>query len=270
MSMRSGIIWTIFAIAIAIVIVIEILVFRDNKPLKQRSDKLILNTGAKKAISSTLTIASIFDPPLSNPKQTGFLDQLVKEAFRRNNLKIVIVRHPAERAITNANEGIDDGDLARIGGITRLYPNLIQVPETVVDFAFVAFTKKVNIKIENWDSLKPYSIGIITGWKILEENTLGIRQRTKVKTPELLFTLLKNNRADIVLYDRIQGLEFIKKKGYHDIHVLENPLDIRKTYLYLNIKHKDLVPKINRAFVNMKKDGTYQRIFYDKLAVLVE
>ncbi len=262
MIIRSRILWATFLVSITIVI--GLWVFQDNKPTKLSPTKLTPNTGMKKDISSPITIASIFNQPFSNPEQTGFLDQLVKEAFRRNNLEIVIVRHSAERAITNANEGIDDGDLARIGGITRLYPNLIQVPETLVDFAFVAFTKKINIRIKNWDSLKPYSVGIITGWKILEENTLEVKHRTKVKTPKLLFKLLKNNRADIVLYDRIQGLELIKAKEYHDIHLLEKPLDIKKTYLYLNKKHKDLVPKINKAFVNMKKDGTYKSLF-DKL-----
>ncbi|GMT49719.1 MAG: hypothetical protein IEMM0008_1258 [bacterium] len=262
MIMKSKMIWTVFLVSI--IIVIGVWVSRNNKPIKKSLKITIPKTRVKKDISSSITIASIFNPPFSNPEQTGFLDQLVKEAFRRNNLEIVIVRHTAERAITNANEGIDDGDLARIGDITRLYPNLIQVPETLIDFAFVAFSKNKHIKMKNWDSLKPYSVGIITGWKILEENTLGVKYRTKVKTPKLLFKLLENDRVDIVLYDRIQGLELIKKKGYHNIHLLENPLDIKKTYLYLNKKHKDLVPKINKAFVSMKKDGTYKSLF-DKL-----
>lgn len=73
----------------------------------------------------------------------------------------------------NANEGIEDGDALRIAGLTKLYPNLIQVPEVVTKVDFV---------------------GIVRGHKIAEMNTVGCKTVTAADTVEQLFTLLENGR----------------------------------------------------------------------------
>lgn len=249
------------SVALIIIVALPSLVFSQNTKNKT---KPVANSKLSQHSHSWLTIGSSYIPPLSNSKQTGVLDLLIKEAFTRNGLQVTIVHHATERVITNTNEGIDDGDISRIGGLSRLYPNLVQVPEKLFDMDFVAFTKNSDIKLENWESLNQYSIGIITGWKILEENTRGVSLLTKVQSPESLFTLIQADRAEIVLYDRIQGLCLIKELGFNEIKVLEPPLAVREMYFYLNKKHEKLVPEIDNAFIQMKKDGTYKRIF-DKL-----
>jgi len=197
--------------------------------------------------------------PLSSPQQTGMLDRLVKEVFARLGIPVILAPLPSERSLINANSGITDGDINRIEGINRLYPNLIQVPERTMAFEFVAFTKRPGLTIENWDSLRPYTVGIITGWKILEEHVTG-RMVTKVENARLLFTLLQKGRADVVVYERLQGLHFIKELGLTDVRVVDPPLDVRDMFLYLNKKHADLVPRVAEELRKMKADGTYQAI----------
>ena len=41
-------------------------------------------------------------------------------------------------------------------------------------------------------------------------------------------------------------------------------------YIYMNKKHKDLVPKITQALEAMKQDGTYQKIKYQTLPEYVK
>lgn len=210
----------------------------------------------------TIVINSGRKEPFCNSEGTGFYNLLVEEIFRRLGMEAETVRLPSERALINANEGIDDGNIARIEGIEKKYTNLIRVPEKVVDFEFMVFTGGRSFAVTGWDSLRPYVVGIITGWKILERNVTGVRGLTKVKNPNQLFKLLENNRADAVVFDRWGGLWWIRG---HDINVrlLEPPLAKRKMYIYMNKKHRDLVPQIARALRNMKRDGTYQGI-YDK------
>lgn len=198
--------------------------------------------------------------PLSNASQTGMADLIIIEAFRRLGINITIIHLPAERALINANEGIDDGDFVRVAGLSKLYPNLIQVPEKIMNFEFVAFSGRIDIKTENWESLEPYSIGIIRGWKILEENMVGSSWLTKVEDPYLLFTLLKNKRADIILYERLEGYGMIKKLGMDDVKALEPPLVLKEMFLYLHKKHSALSPLFATSLREMKKDGSYDSI----------
>ncbi|HEB73064.1 MAG TPA: transporter substrate-binding domain-containing protein [Nitrospirae bacterium] len=214
---------------------------------------------------TTIVLNTFARPPLSNPFQTGMADLIFIEAFKRLGMTVTIVHLPAERALINANKGIDDGDFVRVGGLSKLYPNLIQVPEKIMNFEFVAFSRKTNIRTESWESLKPYSIGIIRGWKILEENVVGASWLTQVADPYLLFTLIENDRADIILYERLEGYGMIKEMEMDDVKALEPPLVTREMFLYLHKKHSALSLPLAKTLRKMKMDGSYVRIISKSL-----
>lgn len=211
------------------------------------------------AAEPDLVIGSIFMQPLSNQQQTGMLDVIVRNVFASLDMEVLIVPLPGERSLLSADSGLTDGDILRIAGLERLYPNLIQVPEKLMDFYFMAFTRRPDILIKDWDSLKPHSVGIVTGWKILEQN-IHSHPRTDVETPELLFTLLGKERAEIVVYERYEGEYIAKKLGLDDVRTLFPPLAVREMFLYLNKRHTNLVPEVVRVLKEMKNSGEYARI----------
>ncbi len=220
------------------------------------------------ATNRTLVLNSAFTYLLSNKNQTGFVDSIVKEALKRIGYELESIHLPAERALLNANAGIDDGDLLRIGGLQKIYPNLIQVPEKIMDMEFVVFSQHRSFPVFGWQSLKPWSVAIITGWKILEQNITDTAELTKVKNADLLFTLLLKDRTDMIVYSRWLGLAYIKKHNLKNIKILEPPLGKRHMYVYLHKKHRHLVPKLAASLRSMKQDGSYQRIFEKTLAQL--
>ena len=199
--------------------------------------------------------------PVHTKSQNGYLDMVLKEAFRRIGVTINIFTLPAERALQNVNDGINDGDFTRITGLEKKYPNLVLVPEKLIDYEYMAFTKNVNDRIKGWSGLKPYDVGIITGWKILESNVTGTRSLVKVRDEHVLFTLLENERVDIVTYYRLGGNALIKELNFKDIHAIEPPVSVNPMYLYLNKKHKSLIPKLVSSLRDMKSDGTYDMLF---------
>jgi len=211
--------------------------------------------------AETLAINTTGAPPFSNENRTGYHDLLTIEVFNRLGLDIIIPRLPAERALINVNKGIDDGNVPRIAGLDRLYPNLIMVPENLMDYEFVAFTRHSDFPTTGWDALKPYDVAIITGWKILEKNVVSVHSLTKVKNQTQLFTLLKSDRIDVVIYEKWQGLQTARDLGITDIRILYPPLAKREMFMYLHRKHVDLIPELAAALKNMKEDGTYLRIF---------
>lgn len=208
----------------------------------------------------TLFLTTFAGPPLSRADQTGFYDRILAEAFHRAGLTLQIAHLPAERSLTNANTGITDGDFVRISGLDRLYTNLLRVPEKIADFEFVAFTGNPTIQIGDWAGCKPYNVAIVRGWKILETNLADVSSLVKVKNQQLLFTLLAKHRVDIVIYSRFEGYEMTKQLGLHAVRALDPPLATREMFLYLNKKHRRLIPVIAKQLRIMKHDGTFDRI----------
>ena len=147
--------------------------------------KLILNTS--------------YSSPITSPKKNGYLDLLYQELATRTGIQIEIQELPAERALGNANDGIDDGDVCRIAGLEKTYPNLVMVPEQVMRIQMGVFTRDENFKVNGPESLKPYDVGIVTGWKILERTIVDTRSRQTLATAEQLFTMLHEKRIDVAL-----------------------------------------------------------------------
>ena len=198
--------------------------------------------------------------PYSSVDGSGIADRIIKEALRREGIDAKFTIMPSERSLTNANEGIIDGEYIRIEGLQNTYTNLIMVPESVCNYDFTAFSRDPGIKINGWKSLAPYNVAFITGWKILEKNVEFSKSLTKVKNAQILFDLLANDRVDIVLIEKEQGELLIKQQRLQNMHALQPPLATRKMYLYLNKKHSALAPGIAQQLLKMKRDGSIARI----------
>lgn len=208
-----------------------------------------------------LALTTTMQPPLGpSPTAPGFLEQIAREAFRRIGREIVVDIQPGERALINANSGLNDGDLMRTPGFEKGYPNLIQVPEKIGDMDFMAYTHHTEIKGPiTWDALASQVVGYASGWKIYERNVKA-RELTIVRSVEDLFPLLDLKRADLVLADRWQGQYAARKQG-SAARLLEPPLTSSPMFIYLNKRHAAIVPAVARALAAMKTDGAYQKIY---------
>jgi polar amino acid transport system substrate-binding protein len=215
-----------------------------------------------------LTTAAL--PPLgSTTEGPGFLEQVARETFRRIGLEVEVNTLPGERALINANEGLDDGDLMRAPGFESAYPNLLQVPEKMGDMDFVAYATNKDFKGPiTWDTLASYTVGYATGWKIYDR-MVKARDVSKVRTIDDLFPLLELKRVDLVLIDRWQGSYAARKHG-GSIRIIEPPLASSPMFMYLNKKHAAIVPKVARALAEMKADGTYRKISDATLQPLIK
>ncbi len=213
----------------------------------------------------TIVLNTAFGPPVSNATQTGFGDLALKEAFKRIGYQLETVHLPAERALINANRGIDDGELARTGGLQKKYPNLIQVPETFLTVDMVLYSKNYpEFTVDGWESVASHSLAIISGWKIMEKNFAKLGKRVeiiKTDSPEQSFSLLENDRVDFIAYSNWSGLAYIKTHNINNVTLLEPPLARAEFYVYLHKKHKAIVPQLAEAIKTMKTDGTLQTLF---------
>ena len=215
---------------------------------------------AQAAGTETLVLSTADPAPLSNPDGTGANDRVVAEAFRRLGIPARLVRLSAERALHNADQGVDDGTYARIAGLSDKYPNLVKVPEPVSEFLFTAFTRNPKLVVKGWEGLKPHHVGLVIGWKIVEANTGGVRERTSVKDEQTLFAMLGSGRLEVAVLERYAGRAVARSLGLADVRALEPPLERRDMFLYLHKRHADLVPRLAETLRQMKRDGTFQHL----------
>lgn len=225
--------------------------------------------GARASSDDPVALNTIFESPLNTADGTGFLDRIFAELFRRMGLTVIRRRVAAERSMLNLNQGIDDATTLRIGGLTNLYPDIRQVPEKVMDFEFVAFTTGLKLPVSGWKSLRPFNVGIITGWKILEANVTETQTLVKVDNALQLFQLLGKGRADTVIYEKWEGLHMARQLGMDDIRVLDPPLATRAMYPYVYVERRDLIPGMAATLKRMKADGTLEEISDQTLKPLI-
>jgi len=212
------------------------------------------------AQAQTLALATDALPSRSLPDGTGYEDRIVAEAFRRVGLNLRLEVMPAERCLVQADQGLVDGVYARVAGLSKHYPNLVLVPEPVSSFEFLAYTRRSDLRIAGWDDLRPLSVGIITGWKIVEDKTRAVRTRTSVRDEEALFALLQRGRADVVVAGSFAGRETVRRMGLTDVRPLSPPLAVRPMHLYLHRRHAALVPRLAEALRQMRADGSLGRL----------
>ncbi len=201
-----------------------------------------------------LVFSAIPDTPL-----TDLSTQIISEAYRRIGIEIKVEGFPGERALVQSNAGHADGELIRIEGIEKRYPNLIMIPVSFISFQGVVFSKKLDFPITGWSSLKPYTIGIIIGSKFSEIGTTGMRTRRVTRFIQLV-KMLNSGRIDVFVESRLNGLRAFQQANIKSFKILEPPLTDLPLFHYLHKKHQNLVPRITNLIIKMKDEGRFKRI----------
>jgi polar amino acid transport system substrate-binding protein len=221
----------------------------------------LLASGSGLAQTGKLSLVTGALPPLSAaPGHPGFLNELARALFKRVGVEVEVSTLPVERVMINVNSGLDDGDLFRTAGAEQDFPNLLRVPEKVLDFEFMAYTNRPEIRVATWADLAPYVVAYTTGYRIYDRSVKGVKEITKTASIQELFPLLDKGRADVVLIDRWQAQWIIRRDGYL-ARPIEPPLARVEMFIYLNKKHAALVPKVAQALAEMKTDGSYQKLY---------
>ena len=194
--------------------------------------------------------------------------KVIKEAYRRLGLTISLDYYPAKRSLALSNEGVFyDGELHRIGGMEKKYPNLIPIWVPIYLLEGVIVTSGVDFDVKGWDSLNPYSIAVRRGISFTVNGTKGMN-RVILNSNEHLFQLLDNQRVDIIVLSRINALKQIQNQKYSNLKILEPPVQVYKMYHYLHKKNAHLVPKLKSVLKDMQEEGVIQKIKSDYIRSL--
>jgi len=204
-----------------------------------------------------------------NTVDTLISEVITRQAYKRIGIDVEIRKYPGERALRLADSGTVDGEVQRINGIAATYKNLIQIRPAINFIDGAAFTRTKSFEVQGWNSLRPYRIGFIRGIKFAERNTRGMNA-TSVKDYKNLFHMLANDRFDIIVSPRLNGLYQIRKHGVSQIQELAPAIMRFELFHYLNKRHAPLASKISAVFAEMESKGELAAIRQHVVQVLLE
>lgn len=202
-------------------------------------------TGAAKA--DLFRIAATDDPV------TRQVTKVAKELYRRLGHDVVFTFLPAKRSIREVNSGKYDAELLRSTGFENKFPNLIRMTEPLYSVSVSAIVRvDSNIKNATWDSLKKYKVVYPLGYKLLD---IRLREHTthKVSNTKLIPTMVAKGRVDVgimITHTAKKAVESIK-----GLMVLSPPLETVTLYHYLNVKHRRLIPSLEKTLIEMNDSG---------------
>ncbi len=180
---------------------------------------------------------------------------ILEEAYSKLGYTVEFKSLQDELALKKSNKGEMDGEMVRVVGIEKKYPNLIpiRVPYLIAEnllFAREDWSKKIN----EWDDLIPIvkdkgDIGLRAGLK-KGEHELNSRNIpfTIFNTNKDALKMLSQGKIDLVYEERLTGAAILKKLGIKNVKVIDPPLDSVALYHYVHKSNRHIVPKLEQAF----------------------
>ncbi len=221
---------------------------------------VLIHLGNKDSVSSaddkvkTITLSSYEKSILAE-----FSRVVLETAYGELGIKISLTELPVKRALVFSNEGKTDGELHRMKGIEKKYPNLRWIPISVTRIKMSVFALKEH-QIKGMESLKPFKIGIRRGVVISDQLTKGYTRIELDKYNQIL-KMIDAERIDVGLISLFTGIMEMKKLGLNHIKVLKPPVKVIPLYHYLHKKHDSLVPKIKHKLREMEAKGDIRAIW---------
>ncbi|MBR0952915.1 substrate-binding periplasmic protein [Bradyrhizobium canariense] len=182
--------------------------------------------------------------------------EMLRAVYARLNIKLEFEDVPGKRALALSSAGEVDGEIQRIGTLSRDYPTLIQVTPAINYIEPAVFSTKLRFDVAGWNSIRDYSIGIVRGVGSSEAGTRGMARVTATTSLDNMVRMLDADRFDVMVTDLFSGLAAVRKLHLQDrIVALSPPLERIHIYHYLHDRHRELVPKVGKVIAQMEASG---------------
>ncbi len=207
---------------------------------------------------------------IAGSKATGGIAvEIVEELFQRLDMQTRVVVYPFKRGLERIKQGEEDVILMVSWSKEREQYMLFSDPIRHSQHVFYHSAGLDDFDWSDWQDLKPYIIGNVTGYNLGEEWQKAKKnydlQVEEVKEDVFNIRKLLLGRIDIAIVDNEvmqrlieQNSEYQGKFSWHKKPVFEslNNLGISK-----KSSLAPMLPRINAMIQEMQEDGSFQRIF---------
>jgi len=188
--------------------------------------------------------------------------KILREAYSNLGMEIEFKEYPILRSTHYAHTGSVDGEIFKVNGVDKKYPNLIKIPVPLDTLELMVLTRKNSPLQATWPSLHRASIGYFRGIFFIERQieTQNITNAKTLETNEQLIKMVSLGRLEAGLIARITGVMLLQKNPANNVMLHKHPIAATPVYHYLNKKHADLVPQLTEILHRMKENGRMKEI----------
>lgn len=199
----------------------------------------------------------------------GIAVEIAEELFKRMNLETFVIIYPFKRGLQRIKDGDEDVILMVSKSKEREEYMLFTDSIRHVRFVFFHPIGMKNFNWSKWEDLRPYTIGMVTGYNYGKEWPEAIKKYNlkteEVKTDVFNVEKLLLGRIDILLTDLEVMEEIIRRNPKYQGKIKHHEKPVFEGINNLGISKKSflapMLPRINRVLQGMKDDGTFERIF---------
>ncbi|MCL2184733.1 MAG: ATP-binding protein [Treponema sp.] len=188
------------------------------------------------------------------------MERILYTALKRSGFQMISNRTGMRTAVADVNYGDAVILPTQTDGWDIMYPNLIKVPVAIDNVEYTVYTlSSKNYHFSQWSDMAGLRIGFRWQNEYIANNLWRAQAGNLVTKNDIsqLWDSLLNKETDVIILPRMSHFEHRFPHGIKRVGVFER----QSVYTYVNNKHSELVPLLEKAYLEMFEDGTIERIY---------
>ncbi len=186
------------------------------------------------------------------------LDRIIYTAFNNLGYNVAFTSIGMNSAITSVETGECDVLGAQVDGLSKLYPDLTQVPVAISSTRMTIFARTGFDKtIKTWDDLSGLRVAFSNRSNYVPRNIpADVKNSFARSTQAEIFADVQNGTADVAV---LSVLELVKP-SLPDGIVQVSEIEKLDTFSYVNKYNANLVPLLTKEYKKLLEDGTIAKL----------
>jgi len=201
-----------------------------------------------------LVIATTDNGPIS-------MDRLIYLGLKNINYHVDFTCPIVREGYIQANDGTIDGVISAYPELESHYPNLIKVPTILETIEVIVFAREErDLAINSWEELDGLKVGILEHRTFIPDRLPGGAAVTTKETNRAVLAGVANEEYDVAILSKRKHETFGEQEGVVRVGQVAELTE----FLYLNAKHKEMIPLMVACLEDMFKSGSADFILHDQ------
>ena len=185
--------------------------------------------------------------------------QLLARVYAQAGLGLEILAQPTARATVSIEQGLTDGECARIARYGEQHPKLLRLEPPIYTLSVHAFWLRARpLQVRRKQDLAGHSVVYMRGVQYAQDLVEGLPKATATVSPEQMFRMLGAGRVDVAI-DALLSARQCAQQLQLDIE--ESPALVREeVYHFLHPRHAALLPRLSEALRQLMASGELKRL----------
>ncbi|MDG3085362.1 hypothetical protein P7F88_04285 [Vibrio hannami] len=204
----------------------------------------------------------------------AWLTKVYRELYSEIGKQIEVVSIPEARASIKAETGKIDGQFGRIYEYQDVYPDQIRINVPLIKITLEAYVRSDSgIRLTSgWDSFRgtKHHVDYRRGVLICKQNLERVVKPSNLNTVTYIhqgLLKLKHARTDVFVQANNGVVPYLRSPEFSNDIVSAGKLESVNIYHYVNIKHRDLAPRIEQQLLQLKTSGKIKKYCIENLGV---